>query len=141
MPRDGTILRQVIAAQAAVLRVARDPRRYGLTFEAIECDTGIPASTLRSYCRGDAPAEMPLSALWKLAEGLPLELVNRLMPPGFALVRSGDAAGSVDDLAGEAIDFAGAVGAAHHPASEAGVAIGPGEAKDLAARATRLRAN
>ncbi len=137
MARDCAILRHVIAAQAAVLRVARDPRRYGLTFEAIEIDTGIPASTLRSYARGDAPAEMPLSALWKLAEGLPTELVNRLMPPGFVLVRTEPVA--LDDLAGEAMRFAAEVGAARHPESEAGTAIAPVEMEAIEAGAARLR--
>jgi hypothetical protein len=129
---DKTIL-QMRDRQARVFRIACDPTRYGLTLKLIACDAGLGYDSVRDYAAGKAT--MPITALFALVGIIPDELLSLLLPDGRLIVQ---VPAEVDhDAACEAMrDFIDAKERAHHPESEAGREIGPGEDMTLRAKLT-----
>jgi hypothetical protein len=125
------------------LAMRREIDRRGIALQAVAYDSGIPMPTLLSYFPGGErePAVMPATALFKLLGGdaLPHDILSLILPDGDLIVRVPEEIDH-DDMEAAARDFLAAKGAAHHPESEAGREIGPGEAAVLSQKAVRLRA-
>jgi hypothetical protein len=123
--------------------VRRELDRRQCALKVISLDSGIPYSTLLSYFPapegGKEPAELPSGALYRLCGHLPCDLLNLLMPEGFAIVRvpTGVDYDSVSSLCREFIDIKDK---AHHPESEAGRDLGPTEQGTLTGCVVQLRA-
>lgn len=118
----------------------------GLSLKAVSFDSGIPYSTLCSYFPGQErgafekqPAEMPSGAVYSLCGAIPDDLLNLLLPEGFAIVRV-PAGIDYDEVSSVCREFIDAKERAHHPESELGRDIGPTEHQTLSAKVVRLRA-
>ena len=115
---------EITATQERIFRIAI---RNGLTLKAISLDAGIPYNTLRSYAgSGCATAEMPVSALRKLVGVIPDELLSLLLPEGRQIVQAPEYIDH-DALSDRLRDWLAEKDHAHHPDSECGREIGPGE--------------
>lgn len=136
MARDDKIIDWMKAEQMRAFRIAQDPRRYGLALKTIAIDSEIEYKTLLTYANGSAV--MPITAYHKLVGVLPTELLSMLLPAGHVIVKAPE---EIDhDAISEAIqDYLHAKERAHHPESEDGREIGPGEDAVLRAKAAVLR--
>lgn len=115
---------QIKATQERIFRIAM---RNGLTLKAISLDSQIPYNTLRNYAgHNGETAEMPIGAVAKLVGVIPDELLSLLLPDGRVIVQAPDAIDH-DEIAPAMRDYLSAKDDAHHPDSEAGRDIGPGE--------------
>lgn len=123
------------------LAIRRELDRRGKALKVIAYDSGIEYDTLISYFPGGdrKPAELPSSALYSLCGIIPDDLMNLLCPEGYAIVQVPHDT-DFDAINQHCMDFLAEKAAAHHPDSEAGVAIGPGEQDRLASKVVRLRA-
>ena len=124
--------------------IRRELDRRGIALKAVAMDAQISYSTLVSYLPqpgGDKPVMMPMGVVYALAESraLPDDLLSLLLPAGVMLVRVPDGIDH-DEIEGACRDFLSTKGAAHHPDSEAGREIGPGEHAELTKRAVVLKA-
>lgn len=111
----------------------RDAFRVGmaatcLTMKQVAHRMGRNERTVRTWAEGSA--EMPLDALGAFARTFPADATALLLDDGLAVVCLPEGVDH-DDFAARCLDFVGQLGAARHPESEAGPAIGPGEAKVL----------
>lgn len=133
---DKTIL-QMRDRQQRVFRIACDPTRYGLTLKLIAMDAGLGYDSVRDYAAGKAT--MPITALFALVGVIPDELLSLLLPEGRLIVQVPT---EIDhDSACEAMrDYVDAKERAHHPESEAGREIGPGEDLTLRGKLSIVRA-
>jgi hypothetical protein len=115
----------------------------GFHLKAVASKSGIEYGTLLTYCPGGAraPAVIPMSAVYALAEAraLPTDILSMLMPIGFAVVEVPEGV-DFDDIEDACRELLATKGAAHHPESEAGREIGPGEEADLATKVVQIRA-
>lgn len=132
---DKSIL-QMRDRQRRVFRIACDPLRYGLTLKLIAADAGLDYDSLRNYAAGNTT--MPITALYALVGVVPDELLSLLLPDGRRIVQVAEGVDH-DTLAAQCRDFTASKDAAHHPESEAGREIGPGEDALLRSKATVLR--
>jgi len=115
------------AIKATQERIFRIAQRGGLTLKAISLDANIPYNTLRSYAGSNGEvAEMPVSALGKLVGVIPDELLSLLLPDGRVIVQAPENIDH-DALSEHLRAWLAEKDHAHHPASEAGREIGPGE--------------
>jgi hypothetical protein len=123
MAHDDRISLLTLEAQRRVFRLAE--RNHGLTFKAIHLDSGIPYNTIRSYASGEAM--MPVSALNKLTDVIPDELLSQLTEPGKrSLVRNDDGDEPDYDAIGQgALELAGEVAKSRRPDSPGGTNIVP----------------
>lgn len=126
--------------------IRKELDRLGIALKVVSADSGIPYSTLCSYFPGNErgfvekqPAELPAGALYSLCGAIPDNLLNLLLPDGWALVCVPSDV-DYDDLSSACREFLSAKDQAHHPESEAGRDIGPGEQRSLSELVTRLRA-
>lgn len=126
--------------------IRRELDRRGFHLKAVSFDSGIPYSTLLSYFPGEErgfaprqPAEMPSGAVYSLCGAIPDDLLNLMLPDGYAVVRV-PAGIDYDEFSSACRAFIDAKDKAHHPESEAGRDIGPNEEAELAANVVRLRA-
>lgn len=133
---DKSIL-QMRDRQARVFRIACDPTRYGLTLKLIACDAGLGYDSVRDYAAGKAT--MPITALFALVGVIPDELLSLLLPEGRLIIQ---VPAEIDhDSACEAmVDYVRAKERAHHPDSEAGREIGPGEDLTLRGKLSIVKA-
>lgn len=125
MPSNDEIVRQRQSA------IRRELDRRGIALKAVAFDAGIGYSVLLGYFPqegGAKPVMLPTSALYALAAGeaIPPDLLSLLVPDGFAIVRVPELLNH-HEIADACQDYLAAKHAAHHPESEAGEAIGPGE--------------
>lgn len=125
--------------------IRRQLDERGKSLKQVSFDSGIPYSTLCSYFPGQErgvvekqPAEMPSGAIYSLCGAIPDDLLNLLLPDGFAIVRV-PAGVDYDDVSAGCRDFLNAKELAHHPESEAGRDIGPTESAELSGKVVRLR--
>lgn len=125
--------------------VRRELDRRGIALKAISFDSKIPYSSLCSYFPGNErgsveakPAEMPTGALYQLCGALPADLLNLLLPEGWAIIQV-PAGIDYDDISSACRDFIDTKERAHHPESEAGRDIGPTEEAELGAKVVRLK--
>jgi hypothetical protein len=137
MPANPKIIEQMRDRQARMFRIAMDPQRYGLTLKMIEADSGIDYDSLRNYASGKTT--MPITAVDCLIDVLPDELLTLLFSNGRVLVKAPE---EIDhhQIAPALRDYLRAKDDAHHPDSEAGEAIGPGEHKALCGKLALVRA-
>lgn len=126
--------------------IRRELDRRGISLKAVSFDSGISYSTLCSYFPGNErgevekqPAEMPSGAVYRLCGHIPMDLLNLLLPDGFAIVQV-PAGIDYDEISAGCRDFIDAKDKAHHPESEAGRDLGPTERADLDCKVVRLRA-
>lgn len=124
--------------------IRREMDRRGILLKQVQLDGGWDTvSTVSSYFpqpeSNAQPATMSIAALYKLldTEALPSDLLSLLLPPGFQIVRAPEEIDhdTVEELARS---YLAEKGKAHHPDSEAGREIGPGEEDRLDGKALRL---
>lgn len=121
------------------LAIRREMDRRGISLKAIAFDSGLPYPTLLTYFpAGDHAATISGSALFALCGVLPHDLISLLLPDGFQVVRVPEGVDH-DTLADMASEYLAAKNAAHHPESEAGRDIGPGEESALNRKAVCLK--
>lgn len=135
MADEHNISHRTKAMQARIFRLACKTD----TLKGISLDSGIPYSTLRSYAgHNGEPAEMPISALYKLIGVIPDELLSLLLPDGRHIVQ---APGEIDHDEIERVcrDFLATKGEAHHPDSPAGRDIADCERETLDVKVVQLR--
>lgn len=114
--------------------------RRGIALKVVSLDSGIPYATLATYFPADPvadPAQIPGGAIHDLCGVFPVDLLSLLLPEGFCVVRVPEAIDH-DELAASLTDYFAAKQAAHHPESECGPAIGPGERAVLDSRIVHL---
>jgi hypothetical protein len=115
----------------------------GFHLKAVASKSGIEYGTLLTYFPGGErePAVIPMSAVYALAEAraLPTDILSMLMPIGFAVVEVPEGV-DFDDIEEACRELLATKGAAHHPESEAGREIGPGEEAELATKVVQIRA-
>lgn len=138
MNRDCTITAALKRQQVTMFAAAK---ARGITASVIHWDTGgdnggISLSTIGQWSRGESA--MGLEMLIRLIGIIPDDLLSILLPDGKSIVT--DPTGDHDGFAAKCIDFAAAHAAARHPASEAGIEIGPGEHKSLTAKRAQVAA-
>ena len=134
MPHSVTIIRD------RQLAIRRELDRRSISLKVIAYDSDLSYDTLRSYfpASGD-PATISGAAIFCLCGHLPGDLLSLLLPDGFLVVRAPE--GIDHDAAAEAMeDYLQAKNRAHHPESEAGREIGPGEDGVLTAKLAVVRA-
>lgn len=117
------------------LAIRREMDRRGISLKAVSLDSGIPYASIVSYFPGEKdrqPAAIPAGAVFTLCatEALPLDLLSLVLPVGFAIVRAPESLDH-DALCQIAADYVAEKNRAHHPESEAGRDIGPGERASL----------
>lgn len=115
------------------LLIRREMDRRGISIKAVQYDGGWEnSSTVLSYfpCPEGAkePQTMSVASLYRLLvrKALPADLLSLLLPDGFVIVRAPEAINH-DEIAEAMHDFLQAKERAHHPESEEGREIGPGE--------------
>jgi hypothetical protein len=135
-----TIMRDVQRA----IRMQLDERNIAL--KVVAANSNIPYPTLLSYFPGNErgstekqPAQMPAGAIYSLCGAIPDDLLNLLLPDGFAIVRV-PAGVDYDEISSTCRDFLDLKERAHHPESEEGREIGPREADTLGENVVRLGA-
>ena len=124
------------------LAIRREMDRRGISLKAVSLDSGIPYQTIVSYFPGErdkVPATLSGSALFQLCQSkaLPLDLLSLVLPGGFQIVRAPEEIDH-DALCDLAADYVATKHRAHHPESEAGRDIGPGEASVLSGKIVQL---
>jgi hypothetical protein len=118
------------------LAMRREMDRRGIALKAVSFDSRIPYPTLLSYFPAEGsrePAVMPVSALYCLVGTLPDDILSLLLPDGRLIVQAPEEIDH-DQIAEAMQDYLHAKHAAHHPESEAGREIGPGEDSALRQR-------
>lgn len=137
---DGTTIMRGIQR---VIREQLDQR--GISLKLVSADSRIPYATLCSYFPGNergiverVPAQLPAGAIYSLCGAIPDDLLNLLLPEGYAIVRVPSGI-DYDEISAGCRDFIDAKERAHHPESEAGRDIGPNEDTELSSKVVRLR--
>jgi len=139
MPEYDTIVRERQKA------VRREIDRRHIAIKAIQYDAGWKEpSTVLSYFPADGekqPAVMSLAALFRFIEtkAIPLELLSMLLPEGYLVIQAPEGVDH-DEASRAMVDYLATKEAAHHPASEAGREIGPGENTALNAKLAVVKA-
>lgn len=124
------------------LVIRREMDRRGISLKAVSLDSGIPYPTIVSYFPGEKdrqPATLSGAAIFALAQSgaLPLDLLSLVLPDGFQIIRAPEDLDH-DALCELAADYVAEKHRAHHPESEAGRDIGPGEHRALTRRVVQL---
>jgi hypothetical protein len=124
------------------LVIRRELDRRGISLKSVSFDSGIPYASIVSYFPGERdrqPAAIPAPAVFAIAKGnaIPLDLLSLVLPDGFQIIRAPE---SIDhDLLADAVtDYLAEKQRCHHPESECGPAIGPGEKARLDSKVTSL---
>jgi hypothetical protein len=136
MAHDDRITRLTRTAQRDIFRLAEFD--HDLTLKAISFSAGIPYSTLRTYASGEAV--MPVTAVLRLVDVVPDQLLSRLFDPvDREIVKDDDNDSCLDDLGNEAGELEAEVRRSRHPQSPGGVDIVPIEEARIRRKALRLR--
>ena len=123
--------------------IRREMDRRHITIKAVQLDGGWKtSSTVLSYFpenRDIEPAVMSVAALYRLIEtkALPPDILSLLLPSGYQIVRAPEDIDH-DSLCDLAADYVATKHRAHHPESEAGRDIGPGEATALTGKVVQM---
>jgi hypothetical protein len=127
-----------------VIREKLDER--GISLKVVAAKSQIPYSNICGYFPGNergstpkASVELPASALRKLCGAIPNDLLNLLVPDGFAIVEVPSGV-DYDRVSEMCRDYLNLKEQAHHPESEAGREIGPRETDILGENVVRLGA-
>lgn len=133
-------IRQVLKARQALMR--RELDRRGISLKGISYDSGIPYDTLISYFPPEGAereaAIMPVSAQFALCDAIPDDILSLLLPDGRLIVKAPEAINH-DEIAEAVHDWLQTKERAHHPESECGREIGPGEDNVLRGKFARVR--
>lgn len=135
MALDPRKVESVRKRQRAVFTKATDRRTYNLSITEIAEASGLDDSSVSNYAGG--VTTMSMVAFDALFDVVPDELLAKLLPGRRAIIQLPDGI-SHDDLAALMVDYLAEKQRAHHPDSEAGPAIGPGEYDRLTAKALKL---
>jgi hypothetical protein len=126
-----------------VIREKLDER--GISLKVVAAKSELPYSNICGYFpgneRGSTPkqsVELPVSALRRLCGALPNDLLNLLVPDGFAIVEV-PAGIDYDDFSARCREFVDTKERFHHPESEEGRNLGPNEDDQLGEKAVQLR--
>jgi hypothetical protein len=115
-------------------------QRLTLPLKVYASKAGVSYSTFLSWFPASGTPQVPsLSALPGLARALPGDLLSLLLPDGYHIVPGPDGI-DYDEFSAGCRAFIDAKDRAHHPESEAGRDIGPGEKGELDRNVVRLRA-
>lgn len=117
----------IIRARQCAMR--REIDRRGIAMKAVAMDSGIKYETLLTYFPADenkTPVQIPGSAIYALTGHLPADILSLLLPAGHVIVQAPEEVDH-DKIAECLHDYLQAKERAHHPESEAGREIGPGE--------------
>lgn len=131
---------EMLKVRQSQMRSAMDKR--GLSLKGVSFDSGIPYSTLLGYFPepgGSTPSLMPISAQYALCGVVPDDILSLLLPDDRLIVRV-PASLNHDDLAEAVADYLLTKERAHHPESECGREIGPGEDETLRGKVAHLKA-
>jgi hypothetical protein len=145
-PEVNTIMRDDVMIMLSIQRTIREQLdERGISLKVVAANSHIPYPTLCSYFPGNErgavekqPAQLPAGALYSLCGALPADLLNLLLPDGFAVVRVPSGI-DYDEISTACRDFIDAKERAHHPESEAGRDIGPIEDGVLRGKLPGLR--
>lgn len=126
------------------LAVRRQIDVRGIALKAIAFDAGLSLHTVLSYFpggEGRKAAVIPMSAVFAIIDGkaLPMDLVSMLLPNGAIVVRVPEDVDH-DALCDAMQEYLVEKHRAHHPDSEMGPAIGPGEHQKLCGKVAKLKA-
>lgn len=122
------------------LTIRRELDRRGISLKAIAFDSHLSYSTVISYFPGEKdrePATISGAAIYALCGVLPADLISLILPDGFQIVRAPETIDH-DALCELAADYVSTKNRAHHPDSEAGRDIGPGEESALSGLVVQL---
>lgn len=133
MAVDPRKIESVRKRQREMFRKATDRRTYNLTITEIAERAGLDDSSVSNYAGG--VTTMSLVALDALIDVIPDELLSALLPGDRMIVRK-PIGMDHEKAAAEMQEYLAAKMAAHHPESECGPAIGPGEDETLRAKFT-----
>jgi hypothetical protein len=128
----------VIRDRQAAMRREMDRRQIAM--KVVSQDSGIAYATLLTYFPADSrakPVQIPGSAIFALTGHLPPDILSLLLPTGHVIVRAPEEINH-DEIADAMADYLATKNAAHHPESECGPAIGPGERDRLDAKVVML---
>ena len=137
---------RIVRERQRTIRGQLDKR--GISLKVVAYDSGIPYPTVCSYFTNEKdkePATVGGAAMFMLCGGfdgrpaLPLDLLSLLLPDGLQIVRAPEDLDH-DRLCELAAEYVAEKNRAHHPDSEAGRDIGPGEAGRLNGMVVQLRA-
>lgn len=132
-----TLENSILKAQSRIFRLAQ--RDCGLCLKAISLDSGIPYATLRTYAGNKgAQAMMPVSALLKLVDVIPDELLSHILAPVNRHIVHDDDDGCLDRLGDDADSVAAEIRKARSPHSPGGTEIVDIEEARIRAKALRL---
>lgn len=119
--------------------------RRGISLKVVAAKSGIKYGTLCTYFPGNEhsaeprkPVQLPAGAFRKLCGAIPDDLLNLILPDGFAIVRVPRGL-DYDEVSAGCREFIDAKERAHHPESEAGRDIGPNEEVELGTHAAKLK--
>jgi len=130
----------IIRYRQKKMREAIDKR--GLLMKAVAEDSGIPYTTLLTYFPADdkkTPVQIPGSVIFALTGHLPADIMSLLLPVGHVIVKAPEEVDH-DEIAECLHDYLHEKEKAHHPLSEDGREIGPGEDNVLRGKFARVRA-
>lgn len=124
----------------ALLEIRRSLDARNIPLKVCASKAKVSYSTFLSWFPAGGTPQVPsLAALPGLAMALPGDLLSLLVPDGFHIVP--DPTGlDYDEFSAGCRAFIDAKDRAHHPESEAGRDIGPGERSELDHKVVRLRA-
>lgn len=132
MADDNAIMREALLA----IRQQLDAR--GLSMKVCASNAGVSYSTFLSWFPASGTPQIPsLSCLRPLLKALPTDLASLLAPDGWQIIRV-PVGIDHDELAAAVTDYLNTKNAAHHPESEAGREIGPGEQNTLDEKVVQL---
>jgi hypothetical protein len=120
----------------------REMDRRGIAMKAVSQDSGVDYGTLLTYfpaSRDKVPAQIPGSVIFALTGHIPADILSLLLPNGFLVVQVAEGV-DYDEFSAACREFVDRKEKAHHPESEAGRDLGPGEKEELSAVVVRLRA-
>lgn len=137
MHSESSIVDVILERQAGM---RREMDRRGMAMKIVAQDSRIPYQTLLTYFPADSakkPAQIPASAVYALTGVIPSDILSLLLPDRFLVLEVTEGIDH-DEFASHCRDFLSEKDAAHHPQSEAGRDIGPGEDHKLKAKAVPL---
>lgn len=136
---------KIIRSNTEIMRerqlvIRRELDRRGVSLKAVAYDSGIKYNTLICYFPGGdkLPNELPAGAISALCGALPNDLLNLLLPDGWAIVPV-PLGMDYDEISAGCREFLDEKERAHHPESEEGREIGPTERSTLGEKAAKLR--
>lgn len=118
----------------------------GITLKVVAAKSQIPYGTLCTYFPGNErnpepkqPVQLPGGAIYSLCGAIPGDLLNLLLPEGFAIVQVPSGI-DYDEISAGCREFIDAKERAHHPDSELGRDLGPAERQHLGTKVAVLKA-